>query len=441
VSNIGIKDSDDAVRRIDVFQRTEGADTVEMQAIVVVNPTTGDPLLPDATGAMPVSAAALPLPAGAATQTTLAAVQSAVDALNAKVTAVNTGSVVVSSAPTTPVTGAFYQATQPVSIASMPTTPVTGAFFQATQPVSVAALPLPAGAATQATLASVQSAVDALNAKVTAVNTGAVVVSSAPTTAVTGAFYQATQPVSFTWAGLTDAQLRATAVPVSVAALPLPAGAATQATLAAVQSAVDALNAKVTAVNTGAVVVSSAPTTAVTGAFYQATQPVSFTWAGLTDAQLRATAVPVSAASLPLPTGAATEATAVAVGAAIVAAVEAIPGGGGGGGSLTDAELRATPVPMTEVGELLQAIEALRMTVHSLSRSIGLLMPDTSGRMRTISETGSTVAVSALPTLAAVTTVSTVSNQTNVGGFAANGHIPSLMHLSADSLRRNITVS
>lgn len=32
----------------------------------------------------------------------------------------------------------------------------------------------------------------------------------------------------------------------------------------------------------------------VTGTFFQATQPVSFTWAGLTDTQLRATAVPVS---------------------------------------------------------------------------------------------------------------------------------------------------
>ena len=49
---------------------------------------------------------------------------------------------------------------------------------------------------------------------------------------------------------LTDSQLRATAVPVSVASLPLPSGGATETTLAA-------LNTKVTAVNTGAVVVSS----------------------------------------------------------------------------------------------------------------------------------------------------------------------------------------
>jgi hypothetical protein len=40
--------------------------------------------------------------------------------------------------PSTPVTGTFWQTTQPVSIATMPTTPVTGTFYQATQPVSVA---------------------------------------------------------------------------------------------------------------------------------------------------------------------------------------------------------------------------------------------------------------------------------------------------------------
>lgn len=49
--------------------------------------------------------------------------------------------------------------------------PVSGTFFQATQPVSAASLPLPTDAATESTLS-------ALNTKVTAVNTGAVVVSS-----------------------------------------------------------------------------------------------------------------------------------------------------------------------------------------------------------------------------------------------------------------------
>lgn len=47
-----------------------------------------------------------------------------------------TQAVSLATAPTTPVTGTFFQATQPVSMLSAPTTPVTGTFFQATQPVS-----------------------------------------------------------------------------------------------------------------------------------------------------------------------------------------------------------------------------------------------------------------------------------------------------------------
>lgn len=48
---------------------------------------------------------------------------------------------------------------------------VAGTFFQTTQPVSAAALPLPSGAATESTVASV-------NSKITACDTGAVVISS-----------------------------------------------------------------------------------------------------------------------------------------------------------------------------------------------------------------------------------------------------------------------
>ncbi len=58
---------------------------------------------------------------------------------------------------TQPVSGTFWQATQPVSIASMPSTPVTGTFWQATQPVSAATLPLPSGAATDASLTTIDT--------------------------------------------------------------------------------------------------------------------------------------------------------------------------------------------------------------------------------------------------------------------------------------------
>lgn len=108
MSNVPIQDAASATRKIDTFQRTEGADTVETQAVALVNPATGDALAPTAGGALPV----------------------------------------------------------------------------------------------------------------------------------VGTFWQATQPVSFIWAGLTDAQLRASAVPVSASALPLPTGAATQATLAVLAATV-----------------------------------------------------------------------------------------------------------------------------------------------------------------------------------------------------------
>jgi hypothetical protein len=106
-----------------------------------------------------------------------------------------------------PVSGAFYQATQPVSLASMPSTPVTGVFFQATQPVSAAALPLPAGAATETTLA-------ALNAKVTAVNTGATVISSA-LPAGTNAIGAITN-TTFAVTQATPASLQMTATPIAL---------------------------------------------------------------------------------------------------------------------------------------------------------------------------------------------------------------------------------
>jgi hypothetical protein len=166
MSNVPILDASAATRKIDVFTRTEGADTVEMQAVAVVEPTTGTPV-------------------EFATQTTLAAllvaanaIKAAAEALNTKTTAVNTGaisgtvaldsgslaaleninvggSVSVSNLPgTQPVSGTVAVSNMvalgltdaqlrasalPVSLAAAPTTPVTGTFWQATQPVSAAA--------------------------------------------------------------------------------------------------------------------------------------------------------------------------------------------------------------------------------------------------------------------------------------------------------------
>jgi len=109
-----------------------------------------------------------------------------------------------------PVSGTFWQATQPVS---GPLTdaqlravavPISGTFWQATQPVSAAALPLPAGASTEGTLST-------LNGKVpsglTVTATRLLVDGSGVTQPVSGTV-TATGP-------LTDAQLRASAVPTT----------------------------------------------------------------------------------------------------------------------------------------------------------------------------------------------------------------------------------
>jgi hypothetical protein len=95
-------------------------------------------------------------------------------------------------------------------------------------------------------------------------------------------------------------------------------------------------------------------------------------------------------------------------------------------------------------------LQSLRLAVAALTRTIGLMTPDAAGRMRvSLDAAPSTVVatqsgtwnVGTITTLSTLTTCSTLSNQSQVGGYGANDQIPALMHLSADSLRRNITVS
>ena len=122
---------------------------------------------------------------------------------------------------------------QPVTIASdQSAVPVSGTFYQATQPVSAASLPLPTGAATETTLS-------ALNTKVTAVNTGAVVVSSSALPS--GAATAAKQPALGT-AGSASADVISVQGVASMTALKVDGSGVTQP---------------------------------VSGTFWQATQPVS----------------------------------------------------------------------------------------------------------------------------------------------------------------------
>lgn len=79
------------------------------------------------------------------------------------------GTVAVTALPSTP---AGSNVIGVVSVNNLPATqPVSGTFFQATQPVSLASSPLPTGASTEATLATAVTALNSILSQITGVNT------------------------------------------------------------------------------------------------------------------------------------------------------------------------------------------------------------------------------------------------------------------------------
>lgn len=141
---------------------------------------------------------------------------------------------------------------------------------------------------------------------------------------------------------------------------------------------------------------------------------------------------PVSASN-PMPV---VQQGAVALDAGTLAALESIQAATGG---LTDDQLRAQALQVAVDQEVVEALEAIRMATQALTRSIGQMMPDAGARMRVAIDaitTGLTLA-----TVTTVTTVSTVTNQAQMGGWSANDQIPALLHMSADGLRANISVT
>lgn len=194
----------------------------------------------------PISAAALPLPAGAATSakqdtgnTSVASIDTKTPVVGQAAMAASSPVVIASNQSAVPVSGTFFQATQPVSLAVAPSTPVTGTFFQATQPVSLAV---------------------------------------APSTPVTGTFFQATQPVSGTVTTTPPANASTNVAQMSGTAVSMNTGvrdAGTQRVTVATNDAVPVTGTFFQA--TQPVSLAAAPTTPVTGTFWQATQPVSGT--------------------------------------------------------------------------------------------------------------------------------------------------------------------
>ena len=99
-----------------------------------------------------------------------------------------------------------------------------------------------------------------------------------------------------------------------------------------------------------------------------------------------------------------------------------------------------TPLPIQAIGELMEAIEAMRMAVQALTRTVGLAQVNPlTGRML-VDASGTTQPVSG--TIAATQSgVWNVTNLATLGGQAANSQIPSFERMTADNLRRNINVT
>lgn len=221
-------------------------------------------------GTQAVSVASLPLPSGASTESTLSAMSAKLpSSLGQKTMANSLACTLASDQSSIPVTGTFWQTTQPVSgsvsVSNFPSSQaVTGTFWQSTQPISAASLPLPSGASTSAKQPALGTAGTASSDVITvqgiASMTALKVDGSAVTQPVSGTFWQATQPVS-------------------AAALPLPSGAATSAKQPALGTAgsasADVISVQGIASMTALKVDGSAVTQPVSGTFWQATQPVS----------------------------------------------------------------------------------------------------------------------------------------------------------------------
>jgi hypothetical protein len=105
-----------------------------------------------------------------------------------------------------------------------------------------------------------------------------------------------------------------------------------------------------------------------------------------------------------------------------------------------------TPLPVTGAQELMEAIEAMRIAIQALTRTIGLaqvnpltgrMLVDGSGVTQPVSGT-----VTATGTIAATQSGTwNITNLATIGGVAANSQVQSFERMTADNLRRNINVT
>jgi hypothetical protein len=112
----------------------------------------------------------------------------------------------------------------------------------------------------------------------------------------------------------------------------------------------------------------------------------------------------------------------------------------GADGEAVDASA-TTPLPVAAYGELIEAIEAMRIAIAALTKTIGFALPNALGQPIFEARQGTAGQLQMTASLAGGQSLATLTNQAQMGGFASNDQIPALMHLQVDNLRRNITVS
>jgi hypothetical protein len=109
--------------------------------------------------------------------------------------------------------------------------------------------------------------------------------------------------------------------------------------------------------------------------------------------------------------------------------------------TITDID-ESNPLPIKAMGELIEAIEAMRMAIQSLNRTVGMAQVNPlTGRML-VDGAGVTQPVSGTVTATANQSGAwNITNLATIGGQNANSQIPSFERMTADNLRRNISVT
>jgi len=241
----------------------------------------------------PISVVGLPLPLGAATEISLAAVKTDLDNIYTKQVDGNQKTQVTSL----PALSAGSSTIGKVDQGSGGALAWKVDGSAVIQPISVTSLPLPTGAASSTLQTTGNSSLSSIDSKTPTLGQKAM----ATSTAVVVASDQSSIPVS---GPLTDTQLRASAIPINVASLPLPNGASTEASLAAAKTDLDNIYTKLTDGGQKTQITSLPTLPTGSNTIGKIDQGVGGLSAWVIDGS--AVVHPISASSLPLPTGAAT---------------------------------------------------------------------------------------------------------------------------------------